>query len=188
MGGRFEIMEYRNPVNRGFFPDPAIVKHGDEFYLINSSFQYFPAIPISKSVDLVNWEIVGHAIDKTEYLDLSDTLDSRGIWACDICKADGGYYILATLRHNYTPEDKKPMRSILSMFAKHPAGPYSKPVKLPIDNIDPSLFIDDDGSKYCVTAPGATVYRLNDDCTKVIGEGVFTALLIKQRHETVIQQ
>ena len=77
-------MKYNNPVQRGFFPDPSIVRVGDDYYKVNSTFQYFPAIPISHSKDLVHWEIIGHAINDSSYLDLSKTLDSRGIWAPDI--------------------------------------------------------------------------------------------------------
>ena len=68
-------MKYHNPVHRGFFPDPSVIRVGEDYYKVNSTFQYFPAIVISHSKDLVHWEIIGHAITKSEYLDLSDILD-----------------------------------------------------------------------------------------------------------------
>ena len=70
-------MYYQNPVKRGFFPDPSVVRVNDDYYMVNSTFQYFPAIAISHSKDLVHWETIGYAITENEYLDLSDILDSR---------------------------------------------------------------------------------------------------------------
>ena len=57
-----ELRTYHNPVQRGFFPDPSVIRVGDDYYMVNSSFQYFPAIPISHSRDMVHWHIIGHAI------------------------------------------------------------------------------------------------------------------------------
>lgn len=160
-------MKYKNPVHRGFFPDPSVVRVGEDYYKVNSTFQYFPAIAISHSKDLVNWKIIGYAITRNEYLDLSSILDSRGIWAPDISYYNGKFYIFATLRHN---DDNVPMRSQLVMTSDKPEGPYSKPAVIEVDNIDPSHFIDDDGKHYMIIAPGITVVPLNDDCTEVVGE------------------
>lgn len=162
--------KYCNPVQRGFFPDPSVIRVNDDYYMVNSSFQYFPAIPISHSKDMVHWEVVGHAINENDYLYLSETLDSRGIWAPDISYYNGKFYIFATLRHNSEDKEKSPMRSQLVMTSDRPEGPYSKPTIIPVDNIDPSHFVDDDGKHYMIIAPGITVVPLNDDCTKVIGE------------------
>lgn len=159
--------KYNNPVHRGFFPDPSVVRVGDDYYKVNSTFQYFPAIAISHSKDLVNWEIIGHGITNSEYLDLSNIGDSRGIWAPDISYYNGKFYIFATLRHN---DYEKPMRSQLVMTSDKPEGPYSKPTVIPVDNIDPSHFVDDDGRHYMIIAPGITVVPLNDDCTEIIGD------------------
>lgn len=161
---------YQNPVHRGFLPDPSVIRVGEDYYKVNSSFQYFPAIPISHSKDLVNWEIVGHAITENEYLDLSGTLDSRGIWAPDIFCANGKYYIFAPLRHNYDNKETHPMRTQLVMWADRPEGPYSKPEIVYVDNIDPSHFVDDDGKNYMITAPGVTVVPVDETLTKVVGE------------------
>lgn len=75
-----EPRTYHNPVHRGFFPDPSVIRVGDDYYMVNSSFQYFPAIPISHSRDMVHWHIIGHAITNPEWLDISDIRDSHGIW------------------------------------------------------------------------------------------------------------
>ena len=93
-------MKYSNPVNRGFFPDPSVIRVKDDYYLVNSSFQYFPCIPISHSKDMVNWEIIGHAITNPDYLDLSEIKDSHGIWAPDIFFYNNEFYIIATMRLN----------------------------------------------------------------------------------------
>lgn len=161
-------MNYKNPVKRGFFPDPSVIRVGNDYYMVNSSFQYFPAIPISHSTDLVHWEIIGHAITDSSYLDLSETMDSRGIWAPDISYHNGKFYIFATLRFNSQSSAEGPMRCQLVMTSDKPEGPYSKPVRLPVDNIDPSHFIDDDGKHYMIIAPGITIVPLDDTCTKVI--------------------
>ena len=92
--------EYHNPVQRGFFPDPSVIRVGDDYYMVNSSFQYFPAIPISHSKDMVNWHVIGHAVTNPEYLPIEDIKDSHGIWAPDISYHNGTFYIFATLRLN----------------------------------------------------------------------------------------
>lgn len=160
-------MKYYNPVRRGFFPDPSVVRAGEDYYMVNSTFQYFPAIAISHSKDLVNWETIGYAITENEYLDLSKIMDSRGIWAPDISYYDGKFWIFAPLRHN---DDNKPMRSQLIMWSEKPEGPYSKPSIIEIDSIDPSHFVDRDGQHYIVTAPGVTITPISSDCTKIIGK------------------
>lgn len=164
---------YHNPVHRGFFPDPSIIRVGEDYYTVNSTFQYFPAIAISHSKDLVHWEVVGHAITSNDDLDLSNIPDSYGIWAPDISEHNGKYYIFATLRLNGDGKrDNNVLRRQLMMVADRPEGPYSKPVCLEVDDIDPSHFIDDDGTHYMVIAAGAKVVKLSDDCTKVLEEPV----------------
>lgn len=159
---------YRNPIVRGFYPDPSIVRVGDDYYMVNSSFQYFPAIPIHHSKDLVHWELIGHVITENDYLPLNETSDSHGIWAPDISYFNGEFYVFATMRLNDPPENNTgKLRQTLFMKSKNPEGPYSKPVVLDIDCIDPSHFVDDDGTHYCVTAPGITITKLTDDCEAI---------------------
>lgn len=162
-------MNYSNPVRRGFYPDPSVIRVGEDFYMVNSSFQYFPCIPISHSKDMVHWETIGHAITDPSYLDLSGIKDSHGIWAPDIFYDNGTFYIIATMRLNDSGEEKKrPSRQQLIMRSNAPGGPYSKPVWLNANSIDPSLFFDGDGRKYMITAKAATAWELNDDCTEII--------------------
>lgn len=162
---------YHNPVQRGFFPDPSVIRVGDEYYMVNSSFQYFPAIPISHSRDMVHWHIIGHAITNPDWLDLSSIRDSHGIWAPDISYADGKYYIFATLRLNADGKrGNNVMRRQLVMTADRPEGPYGKPVCLEVDDIDPSHFVDDDGKRYMVIAPAAQTFPLSEDSLSLAGE------------------
>ncbi|MDE6518373.1 MAG: family 43 glycosylhydrolase, partial [Acetatifactor sp.] len=162
---------YHNPVQRGFFPDPSVIRVEDDYYMVNSSFQYFPAIPISHSRDMVHWHIIGHAISNPEWLDISDIRDSHGIWAPDISYVDGKYYVFATLRLNADGKrDNNVMRRQLVMVSDKPEGPYSKPVCLEVDNIDPSHFVDDDGSRYMIIAKAAQAVPLSGDSLQVAGE------------------
>ncbi len=165
-----EPRTYHNPVQRGFFPDPSVIRVGDDYYMVNSSFQYFPAIPISHSRDMVHWHIIGHAITNPEWLDISDIRDSHGIWAPDIECVDGKYYIYVTLRLNADGKrDNNVMRRQLVMVSDKPEGPYSKPVCLEVDDIDPSLFVDDDGSRYMIIAKAAQAVPLTADGLAVAG-------------------
>lgn len=164
---------YNNPVQRGFFPDPSVVRVGDDYYMANSTFQYFPAIAISHSKDMIHWHVIGHAITDSEELDLRDIKDSHGIWAPDINYVDGKFIIMATLRLNGDGKrDNNVLRRQLVVTSDKPQGPYSKPAWVEVDNIDPSLFVDDDGKKYLLISPGINLLPLSDDCTKVTGESV----------------
>src|SRR5699024_7330375 len=94
-------------------------------------------------------------------------------WAPDISYYKGKFYIFAPLRLNNPPEGvKTPLRKQLVMMSDKPEGPYSKPVVLDVDTIDPSHFIDDDGSHYMVVPPNINIIKLSDDCTKILSEKV----------------
>lgn len=165
--------EYHNPVNRGFFPDPSVIRVGNDYYMVNSTFQYFPAIAISHSTDMIHWEIIGHAITDPDDLDLGDIKDSHGIWAPDIEYLDGRFIIMATLRLNGDGKrDNNVLRRQMVVTAEKAEGPYSKPAWIEVDSIDPSLFVDDDGKRYMVISPGVNLVPLSDDCTKAIGEPI----------------
>ncbi|MEN8908306.1 MAG: glycoside hydrolase family 43 protein [Clostridiales bacterium] len=163
---------YTNPILRGFYPDPSIIRVNEDYYMVNSTFEYFPSIIISHSKDLVNWETVGHGITDPRYLDLSQLDDSHGIWAPDISYYNGYFYIFATLRLNGDVSENKDkvLRRQIVIRSKNPEGPYSKPSFIDIDEIDPSHFIDDNKKHYMVIHPGVNIIELNEDCTKTIGK------------------
>ncbi len=87
----------QNPILPGFFPDPSIIRVEDDFYIVNSSFEYFPAIPIWHSKDLINWRQIGNAVDRADQdLDLSDVAPSGGVQAATIRHHNGVFYITST--------------------------------------------------------------------------------------------
>lgn len=88
---------FSNPILAGFYPDPSICKVGSNYYLVNSTFSYFPGIPVFHSKDLVNWKIIGHAMDRPEQMDLTDLGVSRGIFAPAISYNKDLFYITCTL-------------------------------------------------------------------------------------------
>ena len=93
-------MTYHNPIRTGFFPDPSIVRVGEDYYMVNSTFIFFPCIPVSHSRDLVNWRVIGHAIERPEWAHVEGLEGGRGWWAPDISYSNGRFYITATLRMN----------------------------------------------------------------------------------------
>ena len=94
---------YHNPVRTGFFPDPSIVRVGNDYYMVNSTFAFFPCIPVSHSTDLVHWQIIGHGITNPEWSMLDGIRSGNGYWAPDISYHDGRFYITVTLRLNDDP-------------------------------------------------------------------------------------
>ncbi len=127
--------EYLNPVLPGFYPDPSIVRVGDDYYLVTSSFAWYPGVPIFHSPDLVHWTQLGHVLDRPGQLALDSAGISRGIFAPTIRYHAGTFYMITTLVDR---------GGNFYVTARDPAGPWSDPVWLPeIDGIDPSFFFDD---------------------------------------------
>ena len=158
---------YKNPVRRGFWPDPSVVAVGDDYYMVNSSFIYFPAIPISHSRDMINWEVIGYAVTDDDDAMLDELPGGRGYWAADISYHDGRFFITATYRLS---DEGTVYRRQMVVSSDKPEGPYSKPVFIDEDGIDPSIFVDDDGRKYMLLNRGARIFELNSDCTKKISD------------------
>lgn len=127
--------EYRNPILSGYYPDPSITRVGEDYYLVLSSFTHYPGLPVFKSRDLVNWTQIGNAIDRPGQLDTSGLAVSRGVFAPDISYHDGTFYIVNTCvdcKGNFV------------ITAKDPAGPWSDPIWLPFEGIDPSIYWEGD--------------------------------------------
>ncbi len=127
--------EYRNPILSGYYPDPSITRVGEDYYLVTSTFTHFPGLPIFHSRDLVSWTQIGNAIDRPGQLDFSGLAVSKGVFAPDISYHDGIFYIVNTCvgcKENFV------------ITAKDPAGPWSNPVWLPFEGIDPSIFWEGD--------------------------------------------
>lgn len=88
--------QYSNPLLQGFYPDPSVTRVGDDYYLVNSTFSWFPGIPVFHSRDLVNWTQIGNAIHRPGQLDFKNLGLSRGVFAPDISWHDGTFYIVNT--------------------------------------------------------------------------------------------
>ena len=130
---------YRNPVIPGFHPDPSICRVEDDYYLVNSSFEYFPGVPIFHSKDLVHWRQIGHVLTRESQLPLHEMQSSGGIFAPTLRYHEGTFYMITTNVYG---------GGNFYVTAGDPAGPWSDPVWLDESGIDPSLFFDDDGTVY----------------------------------------
>lgn len=165
VGAAYEEM-YHNPIRTGMFPDPSIVRVGEDYYMVNSSFIFFPCIPVSHSRDLIHWEIIGHAITNPEWAHLDELEGGRGYWAPDISYDNGTFYITATYRLNDTG---RVYRRQIVVSSDKPEGPYSEPAYIEEDGIDPSIF-HEGGRHYMLLNRGARIFELSSDCKKQISE------------------
>lgn len=139
--------DFYNPVIAGWYSDPSVVRTGEDYYLVTSTFGYFPGVPLYHSRDLVNWRLVRNILDRPEQLPglVGQSLDRGGIYAPQISynPHNSTYYMITT--------DVGSKEGHFYVTATDPEGSWSNPVWLKgIDGIDPSLFFDDDGSAYIV--------------------------------------
>lgn len=132
--------EFYNPILQGCYPDPSICRKGKDYYLVCSSFAMMPGAPIFHSRDLVNWEQLGHVLDRPSQLPVSRQGTSGGMMAPAISynPHNDTFYMITTAGGNFVVK------------AKNPAGPWSERINLGFNGIDPSLFFDDDGKAYIV--------------------------------------
>jgi alpha-N-arabinofuranosidase len=165
-----------NPILAGFYPDPSVCRVGDDFYLVNSTFAYFPGVPIFHSRDLVNWTQIGNILDRESQMGSMHGLPvSAGIYAPTIRYHAGRFYMITTLiggRGNFV------------VWADDPRGPWSDPIDFKkVGGIDPTLFWGTDGRVYVVNnagpVPGTKRYQghcaiwlqqVNMDTGEVIGQ------------------
>jgi xylan 1,4-beta-xylosidase len=132
-------MQYTNPVIPGFYPDPSVCRVGEDYYLVTSSFEYFPGVPVFHSRDLVHWCQIGHCLTRPSQLPLQHARSSGGIYAPTIRYHDGTFYMITT---NVTGGGN------FVVHTDDPAGEWSEPVWIDYPGIDPSLLFDDDGRVY----------------------------------------
>ena len=151
---------YTNPLIKADYPDPDIIRVGDDYYMVSSSFVAMPGIPISHSKDLVNWEVIGHVYDSITFqpqyrMENEQTAYSRICWAPSIKYYQGTYYVGVNIADD----------GFVMFKSKHIEGPYEM-FKFDSRLYDPGIFIDDDGKKY-VTHGKGKIYlsRLNDEGT-----------------------
>ena len=177
---------YTNPVLYADYSDPDVVRVGDDYYLVASSFNCVPGLPVLHSKDLVNWELIGHALEKQPPFDVFVKVQhGGGVWAPCIRFHNNQFYI-------YYPD---PDFGIYMVKATNPTGPWSEPLLVQSGKgfIDPSPFWDEDGKAYLVYALAGSragvksvilINRMVQDGTKLIGNSV---MLIDghQKHPTI---
>jgi len=141
---------FTNPILPGGYPDPSICRVGADYYLVNSSFEYFPGLPIHHSTDLVNWELVGYGLGRLEQvsgaLNLLDVQTKGGIHAPSLRFHNGLFYLIST--NVYLPVGENQAAQFVNFILTAPdaAGPWSMPHVLDgAPGIDPDIFFDDDG-------------------------------------------
>lgn len=133
------VRKFENPIVTGFHPDPSICRVGSDYYMVHSSFEYFPGVPIFHSRDLVHWRQIGFCLTRHSQLSLDHVRASGGIYAPTLRYHDGTFYMVTTLVDG---------GGNFYVTAKDPAGPWSEPIWLDKGGIDPSLFFDEDGTVY----------------------------------------
>lgn len=143
-------MTYQNPVISGFHPDPSICRVGGDYYLVTSSFGYFPGVPLFHSKDLVHWTQIGHCLTRKEQLDLRNAGTSTGIYAPTIRFHQGMFYMSTT---------NVSVGGNFYVSSEDPCGAWSDPVFVDHPGIDPDLFFDEDGTVYYTTSWNQGIYQ-----------------------------
>lgn len=151
--------QYLNPILSGFYPDPSVCRKGDTYYLVNSTFSFYPGVPLFMSKDLVNWQQLGHVLNSSEQLQLGTQPVSGGIFAPAISynEKNKTFYMVTTNvgKGNFYVKSKDPQQG------------WSQPIPLPqVDGIDPSFFFDKNGKAYLVhNGKPATAQRYEGECS-----------------------
>lgn len=147
---------YKNPVIPGFHPDPSVCRVGNDYYLVNSSFQYFPGVPIFHSRDLIHWEQIGNCLTRDSQVDLYAADPSSGISAPTIRYHEGVFYMVTTsiseIRKPHKQGEGEKVKRNFIVYTTDPAGEWSDPVWLDQGGIDPSLFFEN-GKCYFASNP-----------------------------------
>ncbi|MBE5949549.1 MAG: glycosyl hydrolase 43 family protein [Lachnospiraceae bacterium] len=175
---------YVNPVLYADYSDPDVIRVGDDYFMISSSFCNVPAIPVLHSKDLVNWKVVNYVLDKLPFADYDVPAHGRGVWAPAIRYHDGMYYVFFPM----------PDEGIFVSMTEDPFGKWSEPicVKKAVGWIDPCPFWDDDGQVYMVSGFAKSrmgfnnvlrLSRLDADTLEVIdgGRDIYDGNLTGQR-------
>ncbi len=164
------MLRVSNPVLPGFHPDPSILRVGEYYYIANSTFEWYPGVEISRSMDMVSWETVGSPLSCKRLLDMDGVRSSCGIWAPCLSHCDGLFYLIYTNVRNWNDGPWKDTPNYLTT-APSIEGPWSDPVYLDSSGFDPSLFHDRDGKKWLV--------NMEWDYRKV-GAAQFSGILLQE--------
>lgn len=137
---------YSNPVLPGFHPDPSIIRVDDDYYMVTSSFEFWPGLPVYHSKDLVNWELVSHVVSRTEQTDMKGINTSEGFYAPTLRHYEGTFYVATS----YVTHDPYHVKNMI-FTTDDIKGNWSEPHIITDGTewkIDPDLFFDDDGKVY----------------------------------------
>lgn len=96
---------FNNPIIPGFNPDPSICRVNDDYYLVTSTFEYYPGIPVYHSKDLLQWKLIGHAITRHSQINMRTTEPSGGLWAPTIRHHKGRFYVSLGCTHRFRPKE-----------------------------------------------------------------------------------
>ena len=154
---------FKNPVLPGFHADPSVCRAGDDFYLVNSTFQYFPGVPVFHSKDLVNWEQVGNCLTRPSQVDLKGTDGNSGIYAPTIRYNNGRFYMVTTVF---------PSRRHFYVWTHNPAGEWSEPVLIDfaVGSCDPTLYFEDDKCYFLWKEGDIKICEIDVETGKQLGE------------------
>ena len=153
---------YKNPVISGFHPDPSVCKVGEDYYLVTSSFEYFPGVPVFHSKDLINWTKIGHCLTRPSQLKLDKCAPSSGIYAPTIRYHNGLFYMVTT---NVSGGGN------FYVYTDNPAGEWSEPVFVEQGGIDPTLYFEDSKCYFISNAGGIMICEIDIKTGKNLTEG-----------------
>ena len=134
-------MKYQNPVVRGMYPDPSICRAEDKYYMVCSTFQFFPGVPIFESEDMINWKQIGHCLTRHSQIALDGVRSSGGVFAPTIRYHEGRFYMVTT---------NDSFAENFYVYTDDIYGEWSEPIVVDQDGIDPSLFFED-GHSYFIS-------------------------------------
>jgi alpha-N-arabinofuranosidase len=161
------MQQYANPVIPGFFPDPSICKRGESYYLVNSSFEYFPAVPLFHSTDLVNWKFIRYILDRPEQVNLTSVPSSCGIFAPSIRYYNNCFYMITT---NVAGDGH------FYVTTHDPNASWSDPIFVEGPGFDPDLFFDTDGNVYFIrediTSYGIHLFKIDISTGKLLSDDI----------------
>ena len=162
---------YKNPIIFADYSDPDVVKVGDDFYLVSSSFNCMPGIPVLHSKDLVNWKIIGHVYDKLPFEKYDKPIHGEGSWAPSIRYHNGLFYVYFCTPHE----------GLFVATTKNPSGKWDLQQVVSVEMWeDPCPFWDDEGNAYLargkLRADILYLYRMSKDGKKLLDNGtiIFT--------------
>lgn len=141
--------EIRNPILRGFHPDPSIIRVEEDYYIATSTFEWWPGVRIHHSKDLIHWELLTYPLNRISQLDLRGVGASQGVWAPCLTYCQGTFFLVYTVVNSFYCNMYDTNNYLVT--AENIMGPWSEPIPLNNFGFDPSLFHDADGRKYIVS-------------------------------------